>query len=123
MGGYTNILNRKTRVPSQIFGLALMVALSLSAAPSLAGSPAALAPIREAAVVPNPGPRSVEAQSVSSESHTAQSTTSPSATARANPSAVASQPLTRAAAQLRIDEMSPVGWLRHFGSVSIGQRD
>ena len=32
-------------------------------------------------------------------------------------------PLTRAAAQLRIDEMSPVRWLSRFGSVSIGQRD
>ena len=31
-------------------------------------------------------------------------------------------PLTRAAAQLRIDEMSPTRWPSHFGSVSIGHR-
>jgi hypothetical protein len=32
-------------------------------------------------------------------------------------------PLTRAATQLRIDEMSPARWLSRFGSVSIGQRE
>ena len=32
-------------------------------------------------------------------------------------------PLTRAATQLRIDEMSPARWLSQFGSVSIGHRE
>jgi len=32
-------------------------------------------------------------------------------------------PLTRAAARLRIEEMSPVRWLAHYGNVSIAQRE
>ena len=32
-------------------------------------------------------------------------------------------PLTRAATQLRIDEMSPTRWLSRYGSVSIDHRD
>lgn len=32
-------------------------------------------------------------------------------------------PLTRAATQRRIDEMSPTRWLSRYGSVSIGQRE
>ncbi len=32
-------------------------------------------------------------------------------------------PLTRAATQLRIDEMSPTRWLSEYGSVSIDHRD
>jgi hypothetical protein len=32
-------------------------------------------------------------------------------------------PLTRAAMQLHIDEMSPTRWLTRFGNVSIGRRD
>ena len=32
-------------------------------------------------------------------------------------------PLTRAATQRRIDEMSPTRWLARYGSVSIGQRE
>lgn len=32
-------------------------------------------------------------------------------------------PLTRAATQLRIDEMSPTRWLSRYGNVSIGQRE
>lgn len=32
-------------------------------------------------------------------------------------------PLTRAAAQQRIDEMSPTRWLSRYGRVSIGHRD
>jgi hypothetical protein len=129
MGGYTNISNRKIPVRTQVhfLGLTVMAALTLSAAPSLADSPDALAETYEVAAVPNPDSRSVDAQSVSSTSHAAVTTTSPTTgrtlTTQLIPTAITFRPLTRAAAQLRIDEMSPVGWLSQFGNVSIGQRD
>jgi len=124
MGGYTNISERKTRVRAwgHFLRLTLVAVLSLSATPSLADSPAALAPTHEVAPIPNPTPHSVEAQSVSSATHPAVSTTSHAAAHTASAPAITPRPLTRAAAQLHIDEMSPVDWLSQFGSVSIGQR-
>jgi hypothetical protein len=151
MGGYTSISDRKTRVSGPIRFLTLCLlavpllfagssfadspaaALANPLAPSLVGtSPLTPSPSGEVAVIPysqprpQPQPQAVEAQSISGATtphpHMGVSTVSQTVPAHRVPTAITPRPLTRAATQLRIDEMSPVGWLSRFGSVSIGQR-
>lgn len=61
--------------------------------------------------------RSVSTSPIESPKPEAGDATTPIAGANQEP------PLTRAAAQLHIDQMSPTRWLAQFGSVSIGHRE
>ena len=102
MGEIGNISRRSLRR----FGLAAAVLIALaSAAPSVANTEE-IPPDRSVSTSPTgqPGPGS----------------------ANAGPPAALSfddTPLTRAAAQQRIEEMSPIHWLSRFGRVSIERRD
>lgn len=61
-------------------------------------------------------------RSVSTSPMTASAVASASAESSASTPSSA-PPLTRAATQRRIDEMSPAGWLSQFGRISIGRRE
>jgi hypothetical protein len=111
MGGYSNILDRalgrfeRHRLASILAGIALIALVG--AAESLATESDAI-----------PSNRSVVSTSPTDLAEAASTVTRP-ATVRA----LDGPPLTRAATQLRIDQMSPTRWLSGFGNVSIGPRD
>jgi hypothetical protein len=102
MGEIGNISRRSLRR----FGLAAAVLIVLaSAAPSVANTEE-IPPDRSVSTSPTglPGPGSANVGP-------------PAALASDDP------PLTRAATQQRIEEMSPIHWLSRFGKVSIERRD
>jgi len=115
MGVFNNISTRSERTHrrSEQHGLAKTLAgLALSSLLLLIGAGQSFA---ESGEVPPDRPVSTsptdltEAGSRNRQLDTAPSTNDP--------------PLTRAATQRRIDEMSPTRWLSRYGSVSIGQRE
>ena len=121
MSGYTNISNPKS--PRPIWSRLLILAVAGLASVSLAGAASLANPTAKDAdpaheTLASPG--AVNAQSATIPGHDTRAVSLEAIPATALASAP--RPLTRAATQLQIDEMSPVGWLRQFGAVSIGRR-
>ena len=112
MGGYNNIFDwalgcfEQHRLASVLAGIALITLMG-GAAESLATESDAIA-----------SDRSVVSTSPTDLAERASAVARP-ATVRP----LDDPPLTRAATQLHIDEMSPTRWLARFGNVSIGPRD
>jgi hypothetical protein len=111
MGGYNNILDwalggfERHRLASVLAGIALITLMG--AAESLATESDAI-----------PSNRSVVSTSPTDFAERTSTVARPAAVRPLD-----DPPLTRAATQLRIDQMSPTRWLSGFGNVSIGPRD
>jgi hypothetical protein len=109
MGGFDNISRRS------LGGVAVLLATCLCATSAMAETPAdetVQAPLHHA-VSTSPNPPAALAPIAGS----------PAGQSPVLSAAPELPPLTRAAARLRIEEMSPVRWLAHYGNVSIGQRE
>jgi hypothetical protein len=119
MGGFINSstgchVSRWQRALLGRHGLAgVLLATCLTATPTLAQTPTVENPDSQThhAVSTSPSPPAAPAR------FAGVSSTPPANTAPDVP------PLTRAAARVRIEEMSPIRWLANYGNVSIGQRE
>jgi hypothetical protein len=111
MGGYTNIFGRIWNCLEQRSLWRILAGVGLIAL--MGGAPSPAAETDE-----NRSNRSVVSTSPTDLAEPGSADARP-ATARS----MDDPPLTRAAMQLHIDEMSPTHWLAQFGTVSIGRRD
>lgn len=125
MGDFCTIRGSRSAADRGRIGL---VALALSV-----GLGAALAPVAQAEEpTPATGPTAVASSDLAADAEAGGPvSTSPRAALTDRDSSVqrgaaggpSPLPLTRAATQLRVEQMSPVEWLSRFGSIEVGQID
>jgi hypothetical protein len=113
MGVFDNISDRRLDRLGRYWLAGFLLAAGLSAAPALAQSP-------DPAVIAQQPHHAV---STSPSGDDASTTLDPSASRKTANATPDRPPLTRAATRLRIEEMSPLRWLAHYGDVSIGHRE
>ncbi len=118
MGAFDNILNRG-RLRSA--NLALVAALLLgSASVAAAGPPEGRLDARSSGPIVN---ATAETEASVSTSPIALGATGPFERATAPRSHRETMPLTRAASQQRVEEMSPMAWLARYGAVTVGRTE